>query len=145
MNLIAADVPGHQPRSGCVLQPNVAALRGYVGGNPTITLPRSGCVPDCANQGHKHRGFASWPYSSIYVGMKSVFSYSDVAQTRRKGHNRFAVEVMVRRFPQRSREARQRWAGGRNRFAVECSNLTPTESVTSHFERRRNHSTFLFL
>ena len=35
-----------------------------------------------------------------------------------EGRNRFAVEVTSNPPTQRSREARQRWAGGRNRFAV---------------------------
>jgi hypothetical protein len=39
-------------------------------------------------------------------------------RNRREGRNRFAVDFTTSTPPQRSREARQRWAGGRNRFAV---------------------------
>jgi len=37
---------------------------------------------------------------------------------RNQCRNRFAVELLHGAWTQRSREARQRWAGGRNRFAV---------------------------
>jgi len=39
----------HQPRSGCGLQPNVAALRGYVGVEDNLFSgqPRSGCGGLC--------------------------------------------------------------------------------------------------
>jgi len=43
-----------------------------------------------------------------------------VAAWLREGRNRFAVDLSVNPLAtQRSREARQRWAGGRNRFAVD--------------------------